>query len=127
MSNQLESFPSSIKIDGTHIVSDVYGCDSTLLDDEIFLKELIVSSAEKAGATVLGELSHKFAPQGVTAIALLAESHVSIHTWPELGTAAIDVFTCGINMSAEKCIQYIVSALKPARVVSKTIKRTNED
>ena len=69
-------------------------------------------SAKLAKATVLNLISNKFEPQGVTAIALLAESHISIHTWPESNYSAVDIFTCGQNMSPELASRYLIEALK---------------
>ena len=64
-----------------------------------------------ANATVLDLISNKFEPQGVTAIALLAESHISIHTWPESNYSAVDIFTCGRNMMPELARQYLIQSL----------------
>ena len=69
-------------------------------------------AAKLANATVLNLISNKFEPQGVTAIALLAESHISIHTWPESNYSAVDIFTCGQNMLPELASQYLIEALK---------------
>ena len=80
---------------GKHFLLNLYGCSSILLNDEIFLIDLIENAAIASGATVLKTVSHKFSPQGVTTICLLSESHISIHTWPEEGKAACDVYTCG--------------------------------
>jgi S-adenosylmethionine decarboxylase len=65
------------------------------LDDEICLKDLLENAAVASGATVVQTISKKFYPQGVTVLCLLSESHISIHTWPEEGKAAVDVYTCG--------------------------------
>ena len=80
---------------GTHYLVDIAAADPKFLDDEEFLRNLLESAARYAGATVLQTHSHKFDPQGVTAFCLLAESHISIHTWPEDGRCAVDMFTCG--------------------------------
>jgi S-adenosylmethionine decarboxylase len=80
---------------GKHYLLNLYGCSSLLLNDEHFLLDLIENAAIASGSTVLKTVSHKFEPQGITAICLLAESHISIHTWPEEGKAACDVYTCG--------------------------------
>ena len=72
-----------------------------LLDDEEFVKKALTEAASAAGATLLNLVSHKFEPQGVTALALLAESHISIHTYPEYGYAAVDAFTCGEHTNPE--------------------------
>ena len=78
-----------------HNLLNLYGCSLSLLDNELFLCDMIENAAEACGAHVLQTMSHQFSPQGVTAMCLLSESHISIHTWPEKGEAAVDVFTCG--------------------------------
>jgi S-adenosylmethionine decarboxylase proenzyme len=80
---------------GDHYLLNLYGCSSILLDDEYFLVDLIENAAVVSGANIIQSISKKFYPQGVTAICLLSESHISIHTWPEIGNAAVDVYTCG--------------------------------
>ena len=80
---------------GIHCILELYGCPFELLNDENMVRESIEKASRKAMSTLLSIQSHKFDPQGVTAIALLAESHISMHTWPELGYAAVDIFTCG--------------------------------
>lgn len=78
-----------------HILFTLRGCNPELLDDESFIRDLLQRTSKECNATFLGIQSHKFQPQGVTAVALLAESHISIHTWPEKGEAVCDIFTCG--------------------------------
>jgi S-adenosylmethionine decarboxylase len=80
---------------GKHYLLNLYGCSLSLLDNEFFLRDLLENAATACGAQVLQTISHQFDPQGVTAICLLSESHISIHTWPEKEEAAVDVFTCG--------------------------------
>jgi|TARA_B100000035_G_C20985194_1_gene547452 S-adenosylmethionine decarboxylase len=80
---------------GKHYLLNLYECNVELLNNEIYLRSLIETAADCSGATVVQTISKKFDPQGVTAITLLSESHISIHTWPERGDAAVDVFTCG--------------------------------
>ena len=80
---------------GRHCILELYQCDHAKLNDEAFIRTTIRTSAKIAGATLINLVTHSFNPQGVTGLALLAESHISIHTWPEIGYAAIDVFTCG--------------------------------
>ena len=80
---------------GKHYLLNLYECNVELLNNEIYLMSLIETAADCSGATVVQTISKKFDPQGVTAITLLSESHISIHTWPERGDAAVDVFTCG--------------------------------
>ena len=77
------------------------------------------------GATVLNLISNKFEPQGVTAIALLAESHLSIHTWPEAHYSAVDIFTCGQNMKPEMSCKYLIQALMAKEHLLRVIDRNS--
>ena len=95
-----------------HFLLELYRCDCEKLNDESFLRCTLNRAAKLAKATVLNLISNKFEPQGVTAIALLAESHISIHTWPESNYSAVDIFTCGQNMLPELASQYLIEALK---------------
>ena len=95
-----------------HFLLELYKCDYEKLNDESFLRCTLNNAAKLANATVLNLISNKFEPQGVTAIALLAESHLSIHTWPEARYSAVDVFTCGQNMKPDLACQYLIEALR---------------
>ena len=94
-----------------HFLLELYRCDYEKLNDESFVRCTLNNSAKLANAKVLHLISNKFEPQGVTAIALLAESHLSIHTWPESNYSAVDIFTCGQNMKPEKACKYLIKAL----------------
>ena len=94
---------------GTHLLLDLKDCDPELLNDLQYLKRAMIGAAEEAGATIVGENFHKFDPVGVTGIIAVSESHLCIHTWPEHGYAAADIFSCGTafkpRMAAELIIQ----------------------
>ena len=109
----LESFTNDQKLShqSKHLLLELYKCDFEKLNDESFLRCTLNRAAKLAQATVLNLISNKFEPQGVTAIALLAESHISIHTWPESNYSAVDIFTCGQNMLPELASQYLIEAL----------------
>ena len=94
-----------------HFLLELYRCDYEKLNDESFLRCTLNNAAKFANATVLNLISNKFEPQGVTAIALLAESHMSIHTWPEAHYSAVDIFTCGQNMKPELASQFLIESL----------------
>jgi len=94
-----------------HLLLELYRCDFERLNDESFLRCTLNRAAKLANATVLNLISNKFEPQGVTAIALLAESHISIHTWPESNYSAVDIFTCCQNMMPELASQYLIESL----------------
>ena len=106
-----------------HLLLELYRCDFDKLNDESFLRCILNNAAKLANAKVLNLISNKFEPQGVTAIALLAESHLSIHTWPESYYSAIDIFTCGQNMKPELASQYLIEALMAEEHLLRTIYR----
>ena len=109
----LSSFSDEQKLSNQskHLLLELYRCDCEKLNDESFLRCILNRSAKLANATVLNLISNKFQPQGVTAIALLAESHISIHTWPESNYSAVDIFTCGQNMMPELASGHLIEAL----------------
>ena len=106
-----------------HLLLELYKCDYEKLNDESFLRCTLNRAAKLAKATVLNLISNKFEPQGVTAIALLAESHISIHTWPESNYSAVDIFTCGKNMLPELASQYLIESLKAEEHFLRVIER----
>jgi len=108
---------------GKHIILELWGCEKQALDDQQGVEKMLVNSAKACGATLICVKTHKFSPQGVTGVAVLAESHISIHTWPELGYAAMDVFTCGDHVIPQDTIPEIRSFLKPEKVEVMDIKR----
>ena len=97
---------------GKHAIYELLGGDPTLLDDEEGVKIALTEAAAVAGATLLGMITHKFEPQGVTGVVLLSESHISFHSWPEYGYASIDVFTCGDQTDPEAACHSLQRAFK---------------
>lgn len=110
---------------GTHLLLTLFGCPADLLNDEQALRSLTEQASLATGATILQLSSHKFTPQGVTALAVLAESHASIHTYPESGTVFWDCFTCGQTCKPELSIAVLVEALKPNSMQKQMILRGN--
>ena len=108
---------------GRHCILELYQCDHARLNDEAFIRTSITSSAKIAGATLINLVTHSFKPQGVTGLALLAESHISIHTWPEIGYAAIDVFTCGDHTMPEKACELLAKDFLSKNLSFKNIAR----
>ena len=121
----LNSFHDDHKLShqGKHLLLELYRCDCEKLNDESFLRCTLNRAAKLARARVLNLISNKFEPQGVTAIALLAESHISIHTWPESNYSAVDIFTCGQNMLPELASQYLIEVLKAEEHYMRVIER----
>ena len=107
---------------GVHIVADVSECVPQILDDEDGLVEMLRRAADSCGATLLGVQSHKFKPQGVTAVVMLAESHMSIHTWPESKSCAIDIYTCG-SLNTQDAFDVIINELKGSLLQHQVINR----
>ena len=100
---------------GTHLLLDLKDCNSELLDDLDYIREVVLGAAHEAGATIVGETFHKFRPIGVTGIVAIAESHIGIHTWPEHSFAAADIFTCGRDLIPHRAADLIVELLECRR------------
>lgn len=96
---------------GRHIAMDLREVSFTVLNDLAFLRDAMYRAADQCGATVVGESFVPFAPQGVTGVLVLSESHLSIHTYPEEGFAAIDCYTCGHTVDPQVACNYLEKAL----------------
>ena len=97
-----------------HLLAEYRGCPAERLDDLAAIERLMRAAAEAAGATVVDGRFHRFAPQGVSGVLLLLESHLSIHTWPEAGYAAVDLYTCG-RCDPEAAHRVLVDGLGASR------------
>jgi S-adenosylmethionine decarboxylase len=100
-------------IEINELLVDLYGCQANL-DDEKFLCGILEEAAESVKAQILRRITQRFSPTGVTVILILAETHISIHTWPEHGYAALDIFICGEGKSPEPAWDVVKKALKPS-------------
>lgn len=96
---------------GRHVTMDLRDVRFELLDDLEFLHRVMTEAARRCGATVVGENFIKFQPQGVTGVLVLSESHLSVHTYPEEGFAAIDCYTCGEHVDPQIACDYLATAL----------------
>ena len=96
---------------GTHFLLDVAGAPFATLDDPILVETLLVDAVRAMGAKVLGIHIHRLSPQGVSGVVVISESHLTIHTWPERGEAAVDLFTCGEVARARMAVDALASAL----------------
>lgn len=101
---------------GTQIVAEIYECDENKLNDVEEVRKLMIAAAEAAGAEIRETVFHKFHPQGVSGVVVISESHLTIHTWPELGYAAVDIFTCGEHVDPWDSCEYITNALNAEEV-----------
>ncbi len=108
---------------GTQILLELRQCNPEKLDDLPYIKELLISVAKETGATIVGQSFHKFHPIGVTGILAIAESHICIHTWPEYGYAAVDIFTCGEKFSPHQAAELLIHRLQSKDPMLTEIKR----
>ncbi len=108
---------------GRHVAVDTWGVDFDLLNSAEFLQAHMVEAAEACGATVLSVQAKQFDPQGATVLVLLSESHLSIHTYPERGFAALDCYTCGETVDPQLAIDYMLAVLKPKATYAKKLVR----
>ena len=108
---------------GTQILLDLENCNSDLLDDIDFIKDVLTKAATLAGATIIGETFHKFQPIGVTGVVSIAESHICIHTWPEYSYASVDIFSCGDDFNLETASRIIEEGLESSDSFSRVLER----
>lgn len=109
---------------GAHLIVDLY--DAERLDDLAFIRQTLVDCVEAAGATLLHIHLHPFEPNGgISGVAVLAESHISIHSWPERSYAALDIFMCG-DAEPARCVDVLEAAFRPGRVAVEEILRGKE-
>lgn len=106
-----------------HYLLEFYGVESKNLDDVNLIQSWMIQAVKESGATYLNHYFHKFAPQGVSGVIVIAESHISIHTWPEVGYAALDVFTCGHRGMADSIVRDLIKSFNPINLKTDYIQR----
>jgi S-adenosylmethionine decarboxylase proenzyme len=106
-----------------HIMAEFHGCDPRILNSVESVEALMRAAADAAGATVVESSFHKFGPHGVSGVLVLAESHLSVHTWPERDYAATDIYTCGDRCTPERAHEVLQVALKAERCEVMVVKR----
>lgn len=97
---------------GRHVIAELWGCNIDKLNDREAMENVFVNAALEAGAEVREVAFHKFAPQGVSGVVIISESHLTIHSFPEHGYASIDVYTCGDTIDPNVASDYIAKALE---------------
>jgi S-adenosylmethionine decarboxylase len=93
---------------GTHLLIELRDCNPDILTSLEKVKKILISAAKEAKATIIDISFHEFNPFGISGVVVIAESHLSIHTWPEYGYAAVDIFTCGDAIQPELAVSYLV-------------------
>jgi S-adenosylmethionine decarboxylase len=97
---------------GRHVLIELNDCNREIINDVESIRILLCETAERIGATIVNQAFHKFSPQGVSGVVLIAESHIAVHTWPEYGYAAVDVFTCGTRIEPKDALPLLVEKLE---------------
>jgi len=108
---------------GTHLLLELHGSADHIIDDLKFVESVLVTAALKAGAVVVDQFFHRFNPHGISGVVVISTSHIAIHTWPEYGFSAVDIFTCGNEMENELAVSHIVSHFKPKEWEFKQVSR----
>lgn len=108
---------------GTHLLLELRDCNRGFLNDVQKTESFLVNAAKEARATVLGAHFHEFSPHGVSGVVIIAESHLSIHTWPEYGYAAVDIFTCGEVLQPSVAADYLIKAFESQNPSLMEVKR----
>lgn len=101
---------------GRHLLAELYGCDAAVLADEGRIAAAMLEAARACGATIVESVFHHFSPLGVSGVVIIAESHLTIHTWPEHGYAAVDVFTCGVTIEPLEAVEFLQRELGAAHL-----------
>ena len=112
-----------MKILGNHLVVELTGCNNDILNDCEQLQTCFDEAVRQSGATKVQSVFHRYNPHGVSGVVVIAESHMSIHTWPEYGYAAVDFFTCGDTVDPYKAFEWVKEALGASSVQISEIKR----
>jgi S-adenosylmethionine decarboxylase len=108
---------------GQHSLFDLHDCDAGKLADRDVVREAMLEAVRQSGGTIVAEIFHQFSPHGVSGVVVIAESHLTIHTWPERSFAAVDLFTCGTTLDHSKVESLVAAALGATRVDARTLPR----
>lgn len=108
---------------GKHVILELYGCNPELIDGETLVHEVLLEAAKIAKANVISSTFHQFSPQGVSGMVIIEESHFSIHTWPEHGYAAVDMFTCGDILDNMSAVDYIKEKFESTSIYMADMRR----
>jgi S-adenosylmethionine decarboxylase len=108
---------------GRHILAEFTGCNRDLLNNPSEMKRILTNAARQAEATIVETVFHQYNPHGLSGVVVIAESHLSIHTWPEYGYVAADFFTCGDQVDPWKACQYMGEQLGCAEMDTREISR----
>jgi S-adenosylmethionine decarboxylase len=112
---------------GKHLIVELYDCDKHLIDRVDQVEDILVEAVKVSKATIIKPVFHQFNPHGVSGVVVIAESHFSIHTWPEYGYCALDIFTCGEQIDSDLALQFLKQAFKAKSMSIVELKRGTLD
>lgn len=92
---------------GKHVIAELYDCDKEIINNQVLIEDVMLETVELSGATIEKSIFHKFSPHGITGVVVVSESHFAIHTWPEYGYSAVDIFTCGDLIDNYKALNHL--------------------
>ncbi|MCK8600542.1 adenosylmethionine decarboxylase [Desulfoferrobacter suflitae] len=112
---------------GKHLIVELYGCSSELLNNLVQVEKILIEAVELSKATIVQPVFHHFSPHGVSGVVVIAESHFTIHTWPEYGYCALDIFTCGEQIDPDESLQFMKERFQAQNMSVMEIKRGTLD
>jgi S-adenosylmethionine decarboxylase len=108
---------------GRHYILEMWDCNREIVNDAEKIMQILSEAVNDAGATIIKQFYHEFDPPGITGVAILAESHISIHTWPKEGYVAVDLFTCGTQTDPKLAEKRLLEGFEPNDFTSVELKR----
>ena len=108
---------------GKHLIVELYDCDADRINDVAQVERILLEAVKLSNATIIQPVFHQFSPHGVSGVVVIAESHFSIHTWPEYRYCALDIFTCGEQIDADVSLRYLKNELGAGSMSVVDIKR----
>ena len=108
---------------GRHLLVEYYDCDPQVLNDCEALRSALEEAARVVGASIVQSAFHRFSPHGISGVLVISESHLAVHTWPEYGYAAVDLFTCGTRADPWRAFELLKQRLRSGRAQGREVKR----
>jgi len=108
---------------GNHLLIEMYNCNRKTINDLEKIEKMMLEAVRISRATALTQSFHKFSPHGVSGVVVISESHFSIHTWPEYGYCALDIFTCGTEIESEKALDFLEAEFEADSISVTEVKR----
>lgn len=108
---------------GNHLIVELYECDTDLINNKEYVEKALIEAVDISGATIVQSVIHEFNPHGVSGAIVIEESHFTIHTWPEYGYCALDIFTCGTEINYHAALEHLKEVFKTTHLSVNEIKR----